>query len=170
MEQVRRPMRAASLFLIFLFVTSLGCAQKSPRRQTEGTIGSVAVQIDYGAPSVRGRTIWGGLEKYGEVWRAGANENTTVAFDKDVKVAGQDLPAGKYGFFLIPQETGDWVAIFSKKNDAWGAYSYSEAEDALRVSVTPVFVEESEEELMYTVESDGIGLAWEKARLRIPVE
>jgi len=170
MEQIRGFMRAASLFFIFLFVTSLGCAQKSPRRQTEGTIGTVAVQIDYGAPSVRGRTIWGGLEKYGEVWRAGANENTTVSFDKDVKVGGQDLSAGKYGFFVIPKETGDWVVIFSKKNDAWGAYSYSEAEDALRVSIAPEFVDESQEELMYTVENDGIGLSWEKARLRIPVE
>ena len=92
---------------------SISCAQKSPRRQAEGTIGSTSVSIDYGAPSAKGRKIWGGLEKYDVVWRAGANENTTIAFDKDVKIAGQSLPAGKYGFFIIPKEGGDWVVIFN---------------------------------------------------------
>ena len=118
----------------------------------------------------RGRKIWGGLEKYGAVWRAGANENTTVSFDKDVKVAGQSLPAGKYGFFIIPNENEDWTVIFSKKNDAWGAYSYSESDDALRVSIKPEMVEDNQEELMYAVNNEGILFGWEKARLNIPVE
>ncbi len=163
-------MRILSLVLVLVMTASISCAQKSPRKQVEGTVGDVTISIDYGAPSVKGRKIWGGLEKYDVVWRAGANENTTVTFDSDVKVAGESLPAGKYGFFIIPRESGDWVVIFNKKNDAWGAYSYSEEEDALRVELTPEMVEENQEELMYAVGSDGILFGWEKVRLNIPVE
>ena len=163
-------MRILSLVLVLVMTASISCAQKSPRKQVEGTVGDVTISIDYGAPSVKGRKIWGGLEKYNVVWRAGANENTTVTFDSDVKVAGESLPAGKYGFFIIPKESGEWVVIFNKKNDAWGAYSYSEEEDALRVELAPEMVEENQEELMYAVGSDGILFGWEKARLNIPVE
>ena len=153
-----------------VMISSISCAQKSPRKNATGTVGGTSIEIDYGAPSVKGRKIWGGLEKYGAVWRAGANENTTVSFDKDVKIAGESLPAGKYGFFIIPNENADWVVIFNKKNDAWGAYSYSESEDALRVSIKPDMVEDNQEELMYAVTNDGILFSWEKARLNIPVE
>ncbi len=163
-------MRILSLILVLVMTASISCAQKSPRKQAEGTIGEVTVSIDYGAPSVKGRKIWGGLEKYDVVWRAGANENTTVEFDQDVQVAGETLPAGKYGFFIIPKENGDWVVIFSKKNDAWGAYSYAEEEDALRIELTPEMVDENQEELMYAVGSDGILFGWEKVRINIPVE
>jgi hypothetical protein len=163
-------MRVLSLFIALVMISSISIAQKSPRKSAKGTIGGTSIEIDYGAPSVKGRKIWGGLEKYGAVWRAGANENTTVSFDKDVKVAGQSLAAGKYGFFIIPNETGEWVAIFSKKNDAWGAYSYSEADDALRVSVKAEMVDDNQEELMYAVSNEGILFAWEKARMNIPVE
>ena len=163
-------MKKINLLLAFFFVVSVSCAQKSPRLQTKGDINGTQVMIDYGAPSVKGRTVWGGLEKYGQVWRAGANENTTVSFDKDVKIGGKTLAAGKYGFFLIPNESGDWVAIFNKKNDAWGSYSYSEAEDAARVMVKPDFDTSVQEELMYAVDKSGIVFAWDKARLHIDVE
>ncbi len=163
-------MKKINLLLAFFFVVSISCAQKSPRLQTKGDINGTQVMIDYGAPSVKGRAVWGGLEKYGQVWRAGANENTTVSFDKDVKIGGKTLAAGKYGFFLIPNESGDWVAIFNKKNDAWGSYSYSEAEDAARVMVKPEFDTSVQEELMYAVDKSGIVFAWDKARLHIDVE
>ena len=163
-------MRLLSIILAMVMISSISCAQKSPRKNAKGTIGGTSIEIDYGAPSVKGRKIWGGLEKYGAVWRAGANENTTVSFDKDVKVAGQALPAGKYGFFIIPNETEDWTVIFSKKNDAWGAYSYAESDDALRVSIKPEMVDDNQEELMYAIANEGILFAWEKARLNIPVE
>ena len=163
-------MRILRIFLALVMITSISCAQKSPRKSAQGTIGGTSIEIDYGAPSVKGRKIWGGLEKYGAVWRAGANENTTVSFDKDVKVGGQALAAGKYGFFIIPNETGEWTVIFSKKNDAWGAYSYSVADDALRVSVAPQMVDDNQEELMYAVSNEGILFGWEKVRMNIPVE
>lgn len=163
-------MKTFKLLLAFFLVASVSCAQTSPRLQAKGTVNGAKIAIDYGAPSVKGRTIWGGLEKYGTVWRAGANENTTMSFDKNVKIQGKDLAAGKYGFFLIPNESGDWVAIFNKKNDGWGAYSYTEADDVLRVNVKPEFVADVQEQLMYAVDGSGIVFGWDKARLHLSVE
>ena len=113
------------------------------------------ITITYCRPGVKGRKIWGELVPYGLApgnkyskdkpypWRAGANENTTIAFNKDILIEGQKLPAGKYGIHMIPTEK-DWTIIFSKKNDAWGSFSYDEADDVLRVTVTPVKVPHQE--------------------------
>lgn len=162
-------MRNTYLLVAFLFVAITSFAQESPRKGAKGTVNGAEIVIDYGAPSVKGRTIWGGLEKYGEVWRAGANENTTVSFSKNVKIDGKSLDAGKYGFFIVPKETGNWIVIFNKKNDAWGAYSYSEADDALRIEVEPETQDEVQEQLMYGVDNSGIVFAWDKVELHIPV-
>ncbi len=157
----------ALLICTICFSTAL-MAQESPRMQADGSIDGVSIAVDYGAPSVKGRTIWGGLEAYGNVWRAGANENTTVSFDKDVTLNGEALAAGKYGFFIIPNENEDWVLIFNKKNDAFGAYSYSQDEDALRLTVAPTWVDDVQEQLMYGV-SETLDFGWEKARLSVEV-
>ena len=107
------------------------------------------ITIDYSRPGVKGRKIWGELVPYGLApgnkyskekpypWRAGANENTTITISNDVLVDGKALPAGKYSIHMIPSET-DWIVIFNKVSDGWGSYGYDEAEDALRVTVTPV--------------------------------
>lgn len=163
-------MKTLNIFLVMVFAGSMiMCAQKSPKLTAEGEAGGVSITIDYSAPSVRGRTIWGGLEKYGKVWRAGANENTTVTFGSDVSIDGNELAAGKYGFFIIPKEEGDWTVIFNTKNDAWGAFSYKEEEDALRVDIAPEFVDDVQEQLEYSVDDEGINFAWDKVRLFIPV-
>jgi len=156
---------------MFLLVVTISCAQQkaSPRKEAKGTLNKVSVTIDYGSPSVKGRAVWGGLEQYGKVWRAGANENTTISFDGNLTIGGTELKAGTYGFFIIPNKDGEWVAIFNSKNDAWGAYSYNEAEDVVRLKVKPKFVKENQEELMYSIGKGSIDLAWEKARLSIPV-
>jgi len=99
-------------------------------------IGVTEITIEYHRPLVNGRKIWGALEPFGKVWRAGANENTTIEFSTPVQVEGKPLPSGKYGLHMIP--TADsWTVIFSKMAEAWGSYTYSEAEDALRVTVKP---------------------------------
>jgi hypothetical protein len=106
------------------------------------------ITIEYSRPGVKGRKIWGELVPYGMTpgnernnnkplpWRAGANENTTIAFNKNILVEGKELPAGKYSVHMIPSEK-DWVVIFNKVAASWGSYSYDEAEDALRITVTP---------------------------------
>ena len=163
-------MKVIKLLVVFLFITTISCAQKSPRKQTQGNINGVNISIDYGSPYVKDRVIWGKLEKYNKVWRAGANENTTISFNKDVKIQGKNLPAGKYGFFIIPKENSTWTIIFNKENSNWGASKYQEKEDALRVELQPTFVNENQEQLMYSVENNAINFAWEKARIAIPVE
>ena len=107
------------------------------------------ITIVYSRPGVKGRKIWGGLVPYGMApgnkesngkpfpWRAGANENTTIEFSKNVLIQGHELPAGKYGLFMIPGEK-EWIIIFSKNSSAWGSFSYNQAEDALRITVKPV--------------------------------
>lgn len=162
-------MKKFNLIFVLFLVVSVSCAQKSPRKEAQGTINKATVTIDYSAPSVKGRTVWGGLEKYGEVWRAGADKNTTVTFNKTVKINEKSIKAGTYGFFIIPNESGNWVAIFNAKNDGWGAYSYSESDDVVRIEITPTFVETNQEQLSYSIGKGTIDFAWEKARLSIPI-
>src|SRR5437764_12088012 len=89
------------------------------------------ITIKYHRPLVNGRKICGGLVHYGKVWRAGANENTTIEFSDPVSVEGQPLTKGTYGLHMIPNPDS-WTVIFSKTNTAWGSYSYKQDEDALR--------------------------------------
>lgn len=163
-------MKKLSVLTLLLAISFMAFAQKSPRKQAEGSINGVKIDIDYSSPSVKGRKVWGGLESYGKVWRAGADNNTTVSFDKAVKVGGKSLAAGKYGFFIIPNEKGNWVAIFNKRNSDWGAFSYTQKEDAARVEIAPEFVSDNQEALNYAVGKKSIDFAWEKVRLSIPVE
>jgi len=99
-------------------------------------IGITDITISYHRPLVKGRTIWGKVVPYGEVWRAGANENTTIAFTDPVMVNGQPLAAGTYGLHMIPTEN-EWTIIFSKTYTAWGSFTYSQEHDALRINVKP---------------------------------
>ena len=159
------------LTLVFLLVATITFAQKSPRKQATGKIGQVSVTVDYGAPSVNGRTIWGELVPYNKVWRAGANENTTVSFNKEVTIKNATVPAGKYGLFLIPSEEGTWDVIFSKKNDAWGSNGYDEKNDLLRIKLRVNTVANSTEQMTFSIDKDnGILFNWDKVLLLIPVQ
>src|SRR5258706_9808298 len=99
-------------------------------------IGVTDVTRNYHRPVANGRKIWGGLVPYGQVWRAGANENTTITFSDPVTVEGKPLEKGTYGLHMIPGED-QWTVIFSKMSEAWGSFTYDEKEDALRVTVKP---------------------------------
>lgn len=148
------------LILLFTLVTFITCGQSSPSEKAEGNIDEINIKIEYSSPRAKGRTIYGGLVPYGEVWRAGANKNTTIEFSNDVKIEGQALAKGKYGFFIIPVENGTWTAIFNKKNDAWGSNSYSEADDALRISVDASYSKEGKENLAYKIKKNAIKFEW----------
>jgi Protein of unknown function (DUF2911) len=99
-------------------------------------IGITDITVNYHRPLANGRKIWGGLVPYGQVWRAGANENTTITFTSPVTVEGKPLAAGTYGLHMIPTEN-EWTVIFSNMSTAWGSFSYKQDEDALRVTVKP---------------------------------
>lgn len=147
---------------------------ESPRQQAEGEIDGVSVAVDYGSPAVKGRKVWGGLEPYGKVWRAGANETTSVEFKSDVNLGETKVPAGKYGLYIIPNEAEAWVVILNtdwnrEEHGAWGAYNYNVDNDVARVMVTPEASEENQERLAYAIAADGIQFSWEKVRFTIPV-
>ncbi|GAB3861344.1 DUF2911 domain-containing protein [Hymenobacter terrigena] len=141
----------------------------SPAATATGKIGTTDVTVNYSSPGVKGRKIFGGLEQYGKVWRAGANEATTVEFSKNVMVEGKALPAGKYGFFVIPAESGPWTVIFNKVPNQWGAFKYDEKQDALRVMVTPRKTALTER-LAYEVTPKGLVLRWENVELPVAIK
>ena len=106
-------------------------------------IGITDITISYSRPLVKGRPIWGKLVPYNEVWRTGANENTTIRFTDDVSIEGKPLAKGVYALFTIPGEN-QWTVIFSKVHTAWGSFTYNEADDVLRVTVKPQTAESRE--------------------------
>jgi hypothetical protein len=144
-------------------------AKPSPAATATGKIGAADVTVAYSSPAVKGRTVWGSLVPYGQVWRAGANEATTVEFSKSVTVEGKALPAGKYGFFVIPTEK-QWTVIFNKVPNQWGAYKYDEKQDALRVTVTPRKAASMAERLAYEVTPKGLVLRWENLEAPVAVK
>lgn len=142
----------------------------SPRREAKGSIDGVNIFVDYGSPGVKGRKIWGGLEKFGKVWRAGANETTSISFDKNVLINNQPLDSGKYALFIIPNKDDDWVVVINRDWDEWGAFSYDQAQDVLRLKVTPDWQNTVQERLKYSVDEDNLVFAWEKAKLKMEVK
>ena len=109
---------------------------QSQRAQISQRIGLTDITISYHRPLVNDRKVWGGLVPYGTVWRAGANENTTITFSDPVLVEGKQLDKGSYGLHTIPN-ADEWTIIFSKNSTSWGSFTYDQAEDALCVTVKP---------------------------------
>lgn len=155
----------------------LNLPRLSAKASVTQRIGITDITIEYHRPGVKGRKIWGGLEKLNGgnpyPWRAGANENTTIAFTHDVTVNGKPLPAGAYGFHIALSES-DWTLIFSKNHTSWGSYYYNQAEDALRITVTPEDAEHQEwlryafEDL--TADSATVYMRWEKKQAAFTVQ
>lgn len=141
--------------------------RKSKNGLTTGTIDGVEVTLEYGRPNVNGRTIWGDLVPYGKVWRTGADEATTITFSGDVTVQGEPLAAGTYSLFTIPED-GEWTVIFNKVPKQWGAYSYDEAQDALRVKATPA-ASDPVESLEFAIDGSDVILHWEKLALPVTI-
>src|SRR5208282_6573480 len=112
----------------------LNLPRQSQHAQVAQRIGVTDITINYHRPLANGRQIWGKLVPYGQVWRAGANENTTITFTDPVTIEGQALDKGTYGLHMIPGES-QWTVIFSKMSTAWGSFSYKQDEHALRVKV-----------------------------------
>ena len=151
--------------------TELNIPRVSQRGSVTQRIGLTDITINYHRPAVGGREIWGKVVPYGKVWRAGANENTTITFADDVTVEGKPLAAGTYGLHTIPDKD-QWTIIFSKNSTSWGSFSYDEKEDALRVTVKP-HPDEMFEQVTYTfddVKPDSAlaTLRWEK--LAVPFQ
>jgi len=135
-------------------------------------IGITDITINYHRPLANGRPIWGKLVPYGQVWRAGANENTTITFTDPVTIEGQALDKGTYGLHMIPGEN-QWTVIFSKDSKDWGSFSYKQEDDALRVTVKPQTAE-AHDALAYDfddvkADSTVVTMRWDKVAVPFKV-
>ncbi len=145
----------------------------SPNATVSQTVGVTHITIDYSSPGVKDRTIWGELVPFGEVWRTGANEVTSITFDDPVKINGNELPAGTYGIHTIPGEA-EWEIIFSKDTEVDAGSNYDAEKDALRIKVKPEeapFVERLI--FIFTNTTDSrttANLWWEKLRVPFDIE
>src|SRR5205085_1468643 len=175
------PVKRNLLFspFVLLFFATLGMAQSAlldiPRDSQHATVlqkvGITDIKVNYHRPLVKGRQIWGKVVPYDAVWRAGANENTTISFSDAVSVEGKQLDAGTYGLHMIPGEK-EWIVIFSKNSTSWGAFTYKQDEDALRVTVKPQPAE-FREALAYDfddIKDDSATLTMHWEKLGVPVK
>jgi hypothetical protein len=160
----------------------------NPRATITEEVGITSITIKYSRPDVNKREgkIWGSLITYGfstdnfitnsgtSPWRAGANENTTITFEHDVKVEGKNLKAGTYGLSMAVWPDSVTI-IFSNQTEAWGSFYYEAKNDALRVTVKPVALDKSVEWLKYEfIEQKEkycvIALQWEKLSIPFRVD
>src|SRR6267154_6737900 len=140
----RATLRSSLFCLLIAAMSGVSPAQSlvldlpfaSQRAEVSQTVGLTDITIKYHRPLVKDRKIWNGLVPYGQVWRAGANENTTINFTDPVLIEGKPLDKGTYGLHMIPN-ADEWTIIFSKNSTSWGSFTYDQAEDALRVTVKP---------------------------------
>jgi Tfp pilus assembly protein PilF len=151
----------------------LDIPRDSQHSQVTQRIGITDITISYSRPLVKGRTIWGKLVPYDQVWRTGANENTTITFADPVSIEGKPLAKGVYGLFMIPGEN-EWTIIFSKVHTAWGSFTYNQADDALRVTVKPQ-ASDPHEALAYDFDdvkpdSAVVSLRWEKLAVPFKID
>lgn len=124
----------AALGTTTAFAQGVNLPQASQKAALTQTVGLTDVTITYHRPKVNERDIWGALVPWDQVWRVGANQNTTIEFSTDVMVEDQKLAAGTYGLHMIPGQD-EWTVIFSNNSTSWGSFSYQDSEDALRVKV-----------------------------------
>jgi Protein of unknown function (DUF2911) len=175
-SRFRRVLAAGLLSVVTAGATlaqQLDLPRPSPNASVSQTVGVTEITIKYSRPGVKDRQIWGKVVPYGEVWRTGANENTTIKFSTAVKVDGHELKAGTYGLQTLPT-AGEWTVIFSKDANEWGAFSYKEADDALRIQVKPQPAEFRERMAFdfddVTDTSAKVVVHWEKLKVPFTVE
>lgn len=171
--------KISTLIVFLLFVISISAQQNlttpqaSQKASISQRIGLTDIEVIYHRPTVNNRVVWGGIVPYDQVWRAGANENTTISFSTDVMVENKKVTAGTYGLHMIPTKN-TWTIILSKDNAAWGSFFYNEKNDAVRFTVTPA-TNDFQEWLSYSFDqlsakATTLTLKWEKLSVPIKVE
>ena len=138
---MKKIVLALAAFCVFQFTDIYAQKPLMPQASSTQTVTQDfalgQIKLNYSRPNVKGRKIFGGMLPYGEVWRTGANSATVITFSDDVKLEGQNVPAGAYALFTIPGEK-EWTVILNKNTQQWGSYSYKPEENFLQVKVKPV--------------------------------
>ncbi|WP_131538240.1 DUF2911 domain-containing protein [Pedobacter nototheniae] len=138
----------------------------------DGDVSKPVIKVIYSRPQKKGREIFGVLEQYGKVWRFGANENTEIKFFKKVSIGGKKIKAGTYSLFAIPDKD-KWVLIINSQTDKWGAFSYDQSKDIVRVEVPAKVLAKPIEyfSLTFVKTESGANLiaGWDKTQVELPV-
>ena len=157
------------LFLLLAgFFVFPACSQN--RKSPHETVESGDVKVTYGRPYKKGREIFGGLEKYGKVWRTGADEATEITFAKDVTFGGQAVKAGSYTLFTIPDQN-EWTIILNSQLGQWGAYTYdkNKDKDVLQVKVPAKKLDKVVEQLTIRFEGNNMIIEWDQTQVAVPI-
>lgn len=156
--------------LSFISISTIAQTNSQPKSPHE-TVSTDSISVTYGRPYKNGRAIFGNLEKFGNVWRVGADQATTITFDKDVQFAGQAVAAGTYTLFIIPNES-EWTLILNTQLGQWGTYSYEKYKDKdiLHVNVPVTALADEVEQLTIRFpESNSMVIEWDQTQVTIPV-
>jgi hypothetical protein len=152
---------------------TLSTPQPSPTQNVKQNFGLSTIELSYSRPGIKGRKIFGDLVPYGQVWRTGANQATTLAFGEEVTIGGTKVPAGKYGLLSIPGEK-EWTIIISKQTDVTSPDAYKQDQDVVRVNVMPMQLPFPIE--TFTISFDdmrssscNLSLMWDKVYLAFPI-
>ncbi len=160
----------ALTMLLVVVASSIFAAKEKPASPHE-TVTAKNITITYGRPYKKGREIFGTLVPYGQVWRTGADEATTIKLDRPTLFAGKQLDPGTYTLFTIPNKN-NWTIILNKEAGQWGAFGYDKIKDkdVLHVDVPAENVSKSTEEFTITVGQDGFRMAWDKTSVMVPIK
>lgn len=140
----------------------------SPPAKAEGKVGGAMITVDYSAPSMRGREIFGGLVPFDKVWRTGANAATTLVTSADITIGDLAVPAGTYTLFTIPGKS-EWTLIVSSETGQWGS-RYNAEKDLGRTTMSVKSLDQAVETLNIAVEGDALTFEWEKTKASVPVK
>jgi Protein of unknown function (DUF2911) len=156
---------AASYIFFSTEAQQLTTPQPSPTANIKQNFALSSIEISYSRPGVKGRKVFGDLVPFGNVWRTGANNATTITFGEDVTIGGKKVTAGKYGLLTIPGAT-EWTIIITKQLDVTSPAAYKQDQDVVRVAAKPATTPFSIETFMITVDdiksnSCSIGMGWE---------
>ncbi|GAA4782945.1 DUF2911 domain-containing protein [Olivibacter ginsenosidimutans] len=157
-----------------VFAQNLKLPAASSTQVLTQDLGISKITLTYSRPNVKGRTIFGGLEPYGQVWRTGANSATTLTFTGDVSIDGKAIPAGTYALFTIPNKN-EWTIILNKGAKQWGAYEYNQNDDVLRFTVKPQQTKNKVETFTISFPEVSateakLNIAWENTSVTFPIQ
>lgn len=173
MKSLKRILLATAVVSFGFAANAQQLPQPSPKAKAMQTIGLTDVEVEYSRPGVKGRIVWNDLVPYGEVWRTGANLNTLISFSTDVKIGGQDVKAGTYSLFAVPNQI-QWTIHINSVTDAWGTASYKEENNVASFKVNSRKHPFTERMTFYFSEvgmdKGTLTLAWENVAVDMPIK
>jgi len=164
---------AAALTISTVANAQLKTPQPSPTVTIQQAVGLTDVEVIYSRPGTKGRIVFGELVPFGEIWRTGANSSTKIKISDDVKIGGQDVPAGQYALYTIPGKD-TWTVIIYKGLENWGSAGYDKTQDVARFDVKPTKLTDKYETFTmdfsdFETSGANLNLMWENTKISMPI-